>query len=237
MRTLIALFVALALSSLSACSPRRAIEAAILIGDIAARAEPSALKRRTPEPVRSTVTYAVGNRRYVADIYRPGGGEKAVAAAIFVPGVVRAGKDDPRLVDFAMSFARVRFLVFVPDIPNLRALRISATDAHAIADAMRHLAAAGGFEGARPIGLFAFSYAAGPTLIAAMEPDTRHLVRFIYTVGAYHSIELPSPISRRGAIASGRTALGAKRDLILMRSGCSCSATPGALRIPLIAWC
>jgi pimeloyl-ACP methyl ester carboxylesterase len=79
--------------------------------------------------------------------------------------------------------------VLIPDIPNLRALVISATDARVIADAIRHLAEAGGFEGERPIGLFAFSYAAGPALIAAMEADTRQRVRFVYTVGAYYSIE------------------------------------------------
>lgn len=106
MRALIGLLLALALSGLPACSPGRGLEAVNLIADIAAREEPSALKRQTSEPVRSTVTYAVGNRRYVADIYRPGGGAQAKAAAIFVPGVVRAGKDDPRLVAFATSFAR-----------------------------------------------------------------------------------------------------------------------------------
>ncbi len=183
-----AIIVLLAIVSLTCCSPWRSVEALDLIRDIAAGEAPSALKRETADPIRQTITYTVAGRHYLGDIYRPGEGQ-AKAAAVFVPGVVKDGKDDPRLVAFAKSFARMGFLVLVPEIPNLRALVISASDSQVIADAIRHLAAASEFDDKQDVGLFAFSYAAGPALIAAMEPDTRHLVRFVYVVGPYYSVE------------------------------------------------
>jgi pimeloyl-ACP methyl ester carboxylesterase len=178
----------LAMMSLSSCSPRRSVEALDLLRDIAAGEAPSALKRNTAEPIRHAITYVVAGKRYLGDIYRPGVGQ-AKAAAVFVPGVVEDGKDDSRFVAFAKSFARMGFLVLVPEIPNLRTFVISASDSRVIADAVRHLAAAGGFEDKRSIGLFAFSYAAGPTLIASLEPDTRYLLHFIYVVGPYYNVE------------------------------------------------
>src|SRR3970282_281862 len=46
-----------------------------------------------------------------------------------------AAKDDPRLVAFATTLARARFLVLVPDVAGLRQLRVRAADAREIADA------------------------------------------------------------------------------------------------------
>ena len=181
--------VALSVSvSLACCSPSRSFEAVDLIRDIAAADAESTLKRGTPEPTRDTIAYSVLGRHYVGDIYRPGDGAPK-AAAVFVPGVVRDGKNDARLVAFAKSFARVGFVILVPDIPNLRALVVGATDAHHIADAVRHLASAGHLKDEKAVGLFAFSYAAGPALLAALEPDVGRSLRFIYVVGPYYGVE------------------------------------------------
>jgi hypothetical protein len=37
--------------------------------------------------------------------------------------------------------------------------------------------------------MVAFSYAAGPAILAAMLPETGNLVRFVYAIGAYYDIE------------------------------------------------
>lgn len=167
--------------AISACSPARVVESAVVLGDLVAGAGPSRLKRSTPAPQRMAVSYEVAGRDYRGDVYRPGDG--AVAALVLVPGATPAGPDDPRLVVFATMLARARFLVLVPDIPNLRALEVRSSDVRHVADAVRYLARCGG---AGAIGLVGISYAAGPALIAALENDIRDRIGFVVTVGGYY---------------------------------------------------
>jgi pimeloyl-ACP methyl ester carboxylesterase len=181
------LLVLFALSALSACSPGRTIESWRVLEDIAAGAGPSTLKEVTPAPTRQAIAYRVQDRPYAGDLYRPG--EAAKAALVLVPGAARAGRDDPRLVAFATTLARARFTVLVPDIENLRALYVGPEDVRSIADALRHLAARGDVPDPGSVGLVAISYAAGPAILAALEPDLRDRVRFVLSVGGYYDIE------------------------------------------------
>ena len=184
------LLVLLAAASLAACSPARGLEAWRLLDDLAAGGGPSALKQATPEPARTRIAYRVADRERVGDLYRPG--ETARAALVLVPGAAPEGKDDPRLVAVAQALARVRFLVLVPEIPNLRDLKVRPEDADAVADALRHLAArpeAWGEARGKTLGLVAISYAAGPAVMAALEPDLRGRVGFLAAVGGYYDIE------------------------------------------------
>jgi acetyl esterase/lipase len=171
------------------CSPSRGIEALLVVGDIAAGLGASQLKTTTTPPVRKTISYAFEGRLYAADIYWPGGNDVAEAVTVLVPGVVRLGKDDPRLVAFAQTLARARFLVFVPDLVNLRQLNVSSADAVALARAVRYIASRAGVGRKASVGMIAFSYAAGPAFLAAMAEDTRQSIRFVYAVGSYFSIE------------------------------------------------
>ena len=184
--TVLALTALVALAP-GACSPSRAIEAADVLADVAAGDGPSRLKRLRPEPKRTPVVYQVAGRRHAGDIYEPGDG--AVAALVLVPGVARAGKDDPRLVAFAKTLARARFAVLVPDIENLRALKVSRADAGNIADAVQYLARRGGTGEDPSVGLVAISYAVGPALLAALEENTGRRVRFVLAIGGYYDIE------------------------------------------------
>ena len=171
------------------CSPPRSIEALLVVGDIAAGAGVSRLKTTTAPPGRKTIHYAFEGRTYAADIYWPGGSDTAEAVTVLVPGVVRLGKDDPRLVAFAYTLARARFLVFVPDLVNLRQFNVSSQDAAALARAVRYVASRTGVGTEASVGMIAFSYAAGPALLAAMAEETRETVRFVYAVGPYFNIE------------------------------------------------
>jgi len=186
LRTLVAV---LSVLLQAACSPPRSIEALLVVADIAAGPDASQLKTTTAPPVRKTIRYAFEGHLYSADIYWPGGGDTAKAVTVLVPGVVRLGKDDPRLVAFAHTLARARFLVFVPDLVNLRQLNVSSTDAAALALAVRYVALRTGVGKEASVGMMAFSYAAGPALLAAMAEETRETVRFVYAVGPYFNIE------------------------------------------------
>ncbi len=179
-------FAVFALFALAACSPGRAIESWRVLADLAAGAGPSALKELTPAPTRTPVGYTVHGRSYDGDLYRPGEGPKA--ALVLVPGAAPGGRDDPRLVRFATTLARARFVVLVPDIENLRRLYVRPEDVRSIADALRHLSARGAAPGPPSVGLIAISYAAGPAVLAALEADLRRKVRFVVAVGGYYDI-------------------------------------------------
>ena len=172
--------------ALGACSPPRALEAARVLADIAAGDQPSRLKAGTPEPRRWALAVSAAGRPF-GDLYWPG--EPAAAAIVLVPGAVEQGKDDPRLVAFAQTFARARFAVLVPEIPNLRTQRLSPDDARPVAAAIRFLARC--FEPAQDpsIGVAAISYAAGPALLAALAPGTRDRIGFVFVIGGYYDVE------------------------------------------------
>src|SRR5438094_3285686 len=158
---------------LAGCVSPRGNEAADLLADIAAGDGPSRLKETTPEPVRTTVRYGRAAGGASADLYR--NAERPRGALVVVPGLTPQGKDDPRLVAFARSLARARFLILVPEIANTRALKVSATDSGFVADALEELAQRFAGGTGHSIGLVAFSYAVGPALIAAAQtPAGRH---------------------------------------------------------------
>ncbi|HEY7607732.1 MAG TPA: alpha/beta hydrolase [Alphaproteobacteria bacterium] len=136
--------------------------------------------------VRRPIAYRVGGRARVADLYeRVEDGRRPHAAVVLVPGLSPQGKDDPRLVALALALAKGRFAVLVPDMPNLREARVGIEDIRAIADAVHQLEA----MRYRPIGVQAVSYAVGPALLAAMEPDIRDRVGFLLAIGGYYDGE------------------------------------------------
>lgn len=173
--------------TLTGCGLPRAIEAARVLRDLGSAAEPSQQVRGAPELRIEPLSYSGAGRLSRGDLYEPRGGGRA--ALVLVPGVTPLGKDDPRLVAFAKTLARARFSVLVPDIASMRALHVSAADARAIADAVHFLAGRGGEQAEPSVGLVAISYAVGPALLAALEEDTRHRVRFLVAIGGYYDIQ------------------------------------------------
>ncbi len=145
---------------LGACAPQRAAESLEVLRIIAAGPDAPAAENIE----RRAYTYTLGERAYSADIYLPE--DPPLAALVLVPGAVEAGKDDRRFVAFALALATARFAVLVPEVPNLRRLRVAPSDVTAIADAIEHLAG----QTERPsVGLVAISYMGGPAVIAASQ--------------------------------------------------------------------
>lgn len=168
----------------AACSPARFLEASRVLADIDAGFAPSTLKETTPTPSRNPVAFSVDGRPRAGDLYLPGA--RAEAGLVLVPGITREGKDDPRLIAFANTLSRARFEVLVPDLPNLSALKVSADDAGALADAVR-------FFDDRPtgarLGVAAISYAVGPAVAALFEEGADARVGFVVAIGGYYDIE------------------------------------------------
>jgi len=184
------------LAMLSGCSPMRHYQAALVLHDLAAGNTGSRLKKTTPEPQRKLVSYTVMGRSHEADLYLPDVLEGCQArsrcpraAIVVVPGAVPQGKDDPRLVAFATTLARAGFAVLAPEIRGFRKLRIHPSDARTVADSFFWLASNRELAPGGRAGMFAFSYSAGPALLAALEDDIREQVRFIVAVGGYHDLQ------------------------------------------------
>ena len=170
--------VAVALLLASGCSPVGGIEAARLLFDVAFVDDTGAA-----EPVpRSTIAYQGDETVRRADVYAP---DDVEAVLVLVPGAAERAMDDPRLINFADAFRRRGFLALVPESAGDGPLQVSARDADAVADAVRHLLASGQ---PRPIGIAALSYAVGPAVQAALREDIRGEIDFVVAVGGYHDV-------------------------------------------------
>ncbi|MHB9100205.1 MAG: alpha/beta hydrolase family protein, partial [Sulfuricella sp.] len=181
------IFVIFVMAALSGCPLPRAYESALVLADTVAGETPSRLKAKTPAPRRAPVAYSVDGRQRAADLYLPGE-NKPRAGLVLVPGAVPQSRNDPRIVAFAHTLARAGFAVLVPDMAGFRELAIHPRDAREVADAFAYLVSRPELAPAGRAGMAAFSYAVGPAVLAALEPDIRERVRFIVGVGGYHDL-------------------------------------------------
>ncbi|MEZ4599800.1 MAG: hypothetical protein R2940_08425 [Syntrophotaleaceae bacterium] len=172
---------------MTGCAPDRGWEAALLLTDIADAGKPSLLKRWTPEPERRAVNFKVGDKSYQGDLYLPA--EEIKSGLLLVPGAAEGGRDDPRLVAFASSLARVNFAVLVPELTGLRKLQVGPENIVEVADAFSWLASNAELAPQGRAGMAALSYAVGPVLIAALQESVRDQVRFVFAVGGYYDLE------------------------------------------------
>lgn len=172
---------------LAGCGGTREYEAALLVADIAAGSSPSRLKSVTEKPSRTEVSLPAAGGSMAGDLYLPR--EKPLAGILLLPGAAETGKDDPRLTAFAESLARARFAVLVPDMANFRSLRVSGSDVGETARAFAWLAARDNLAPGGRAGMIAFSYAAGPALLAALEPGIAAKVQFVMAVGGYYDLK------------------------------------------------
>lgn len=182
-------FPAVVLAFLTGCATLQVTgegEAALVLEDILAQHGSSRLKAQTSPPMRSTVSYTVQGHAYQGDLYQSAQG--SLAGIVLVPGLAPQGKDDPRLSALAITLARARFTVLVPDVPSLRAYQVRASNVREVADAFAHLVSRLGSASQRRAGIGGFSYAAGPAVLAALEPDIREQVDFVLSVGGYHDL-------------------------------------------------
>ena len=173
--------------ALTGCSPRREYEAVLVLADVAAGTAPTRLKSVTATPTRTAVAFPAAGRRIGGDLYLPA--EKPLAGLLLLPGAAEQGKDDPRVQAFAGSLARARFAVLVPDLEGLRSLQVSSGDIAQAADAFAWLVARKDLAPEGRAGMFSFSYATGPAILAALQPRIAGRVRFIMAVGGYHNNE------------------------------------------------
>jgi dienelactone hydrolase len=139
----------------------------------------------TSAPEKKRLEIAKDNEKVAADLYYHPGVEKR-AAILLTHGIIEDGKDDPRLIRFAYSLARAGFVVLVPDLKGMKSFRILFSDVDAIVASFRHLSSLTDIVEEGKMGLMGFSYAAGPTIMAAAHPSLQSRVKFIVSFGGYY---------------------------------------------------
>lgn len=161
-------------------------EAALVLEDLTAAGVTSRLQSRVPEPKREHVHYYSEGRLYAADHYRiPGTGSQT--GILLIPGITPAGKDDRRLVALAHTLTRSGYTVLVPDVPGLRTFRLSLADVRNITDAFDYFSNRTDQAGSRT-GICAISFAVGPAVLAALQPQVSDRVNFIIGIGGYYDL-------------------------------------------------
>lgn len=159
-------------------------EAGLVLEDLVT--SDSRLRERTEPPEFRAVRVADGQWKLRADAYVPA--DAVRAGIVLVPGLAVAGKNDPRLVALARTLARVGFMVLIPDIPGFRAYRMGVEDVEVLVAAVQVLSAAPEMQPRAPLGIGAFSFAVGPTLITALDERVSRRVDFVVAVGGYQDL-------------------------------------------------
>src|SRR5919108_3411332 len=176
--------VAAALFAIYMTSLRQGYEALLALLDLVSHTPPAALDIRSAAR-RSEINFEVETRRYSADLYQPT--DHVLAGIVFIPGAAPAGKEDPRVIDFATIFARCHFAVLVPDIIALRELKLLPETARDVADALTYLLLRQDLAPQGRGGVVTSSVGIGPALLGVLEPSLSSplssRVRFFLSIG------------------------------------------------------
>lgn len=135
------------------------------------------------------VPYVRGGDRLPGTLYRPAGDRRRLPGWVVLHGLTRTGRSHRSLVRFASAVASAGNVVFVPEIPEWRELRVApdltietiraAVYALQARDDVRH----------EHVGLFGFSFGATQALIAANDPDIAGMLAGIAAWGGYGDLQ------------------------------------------------
>lgn len=171
----------LLLAVLLAPGGRRLTESLALLADIWKLGRPAGAEDPVDRPPLTIAYQGPGGEDRTADLYCSAATPPG-ARLVLIHGLVETGREDARLRALGRAFARHRFMVLVPDLPGMRALRAGLQDIDEVRAALDALhmwsacpsptprgepAAPPGSPGVDlPTGVVGFSYSSGPVLLA-----------------------------------------------------------------------
>jgi pimeloyl-ACP methyl ester carboxylesterase len=136
----------------------------------------------------SEVGYTRGNGSLRATVFRPGGRTGRLPGWVVLHGLTRAGRAHPALLRFCRAVASAGNVVFLPEIPEWRDLRVepevtigtirAAVRALHLRDDVQH----------EHVGLFGFSFGATQALVAASDRETSSLLAGLASWGGYYDL-------------------------------------------------
>jgi pimeloyl-ACP methyl ester carboxylesterase len=181
-------------------SPFRAYDATRLLFGLA-NLTSSVTNGGTRPLTHKTVAYQIRQQRRLGDVYRPAG--RALGGIVLLHGAAPLGKDDPRLVAFASTLTRARFIVLVPDIVGLRELQLGADNTLDVVDAVSYMKTSLRLIREQNIGIVSLSVASAPAFMAALKPEIQDNVRFILAVGGYYDLSTTLTFATTGYFYDG----------------------------------
>ena len=145
--------------------------------------------RPAPDAVQVQEThYPRGDAALPARVYRPAAARGPLPAWVVLHGITRTGREHKGLHRFAAAFAAAGNLVFVPDVPEWRALQVAPdVTRETIRCAVRTVQARPDVRHGH-VGLLAFSFGATQAIAAGADPEVAGLVHGIVGWGGYHDL-------------------------------------------------
>jgi dienelactone hydrolase len=166
------------------------------------------LARVTPSLSIERLQIRQGERNVPADLYFLKN-DRTRAAIVLTHGIIEDGKDDPRLIRFAQALARAGFVVLVPELKGMKSFRILFSDVNDIVASFTHLRSLKDRVDETRMGLLGFSYGAGPTFMAAVDPSIRDQIKFLVSFGGYYD-----PMNVIRFITTGAYEYGAEKGFL-----------------------
>jgi alpha-beta hydrolase superfamily lysophospholipase len=178
-------------------------EAALAVEDILAGQRDSRLKQTTSTPSFRDVHYELDGRRYEASLFTPA--EPPAGTIIFIPGLHKDGRHQHQVGSLGRTLARLRFVVLVPDLVEMRALQVAASNVQDVSNAIRYLRNTREIDTGSRLGIIGISYGAGPAVLAAADPGVAAEVDFVVTLGGYYDLRHVVRYSTTGFIVEPST--------------------------------
>jgi pimeloyl-ACP methyl ester carboxylesterase len=137
---------------------------------------------------RLEMHYDRGGERLPASLYRPAGTTRRLPGWVVLHGLTTSGREHVSLIRFATALAASGAIVFVPELPEWRQLRVEPhTTVPTIRAAVHALHDDARVDPDR-VGLFGFSFGATQGLVAAADPAVDALLRGIVAWGGYRDL-------------------------------------------------
>lgn len=118
-----------------------------------------------------------------ADLYLPKKFDKVI---LTIHGANEKGKEDPRIINFGQTFARMGIAALIPTFPNITREKFTPGAVAEIRTAYKWLIKE---LPNNPAGLIAFSVAAGPMFIAAADDEINERINYLISFGGYHELK------------------------------------------------
>lgn len=174
--------------SMSFAAPRDVVWAGLFLLDVISGDDASLLKSISNSPVERTGSFRTTNEsEIVYDLYVPAA-ETPAPLIVAAHGFTGDGKDDTRLKSFARSLARTGFMVLVPDLPDMKNYRLGFDDVADLRSCYRFARALPETDTVR-IGVFGFSFGAGPVLISIADSAVAPPLKFAFVFGGYYNLK------------------------------------------------
>jgi hypothetical protein len=136
----------------------------------------------------SNIVLALAGDFLDAAVYQKANG-KPRGTILAIHGMTVKGNRDPRFVTVCEAFAHCGYVVVSPLYPDIEGFLIKEETVYAIAQTIQSITENPALCPSGKISIFAASFSAGMSIIAASQPETRELVRAICAIGTYSNVE------------------------------------------------